>query len=214
MGGYEHHTKPEIIAFLEGAHMEAMQRAIDLVSGLKNDVSKQILGRYLEPFQYQTMLVTFTESSNFFELRSPIDGHYLDTLDIVEQCGEKLRPSEVNMQFLAYKMREAMRTCTADKTGAHMPFYTQELAEYSQEQQAYICAARCARLSYLNFDGKSEPEKDLILANKLVREGHWSPFEHVAFASFSNMAFANFRGWRSLRSRIQEGRYIPLEFGE
>jgi len=43
-----------------------------------------------------------------------------------------------------------------------------------------ISTARCARISYDNFEGKDDYEADLKLFNGLKQSEHWSPFEHVA----------------------------------
>lgn len=45
-----------------------------------------------------------------------------------------------------------------------------------------IATARCARTSYLNFEGKDDYETDIRLHNQLSAMGHWSPFEHCAQA--------------------------------
>lgn len=45
-----------------------------------------------------------------------------------------------------------------------------------------IATARCARLSYLNHDGKIDYGKDIQLHNQLLLDKHMSPFEHCARA--------------------------------
>ncbi len=45
-----------------------------------------------------------------------------------------------------------------------------------------IATARCARISYLNFDGTDDYEKDIKLHDRLASMFHWSPFEHCAKA--------------------------------
>ena len=45
-----------------------------------------------------------------------------------------------------------------------------------------IATARCARVSYLNFEGKDDYVKDIELHDILANSGHWSPFEHCAKA--------------------------------
>ena len=41
-----------------------------------------------------------------------------------------------------------------------------------------IATARCARLSYMTFDGEIDYEKDIQLHDQLLESGHASPFEH------------------------------------
>tara|TARA_R110002012_G_scaffold59679_5_gene156322 strand:- start:670 stop:1758 length:1089 start_codon:yes stop_codon:yes gene_type:complete len=45
-----------------------------------------------------------------------------------------------------------------------------------------IATARCARISYLNFEGEDDYEADIKLYDRLLKEGHMSPFEHCARA--------------------------------
>ena len=45
-----------------------------------------------------------------------------------------------------------------------------------------IATARCARVSYLNFEGKDDYEADIKLYDILKSSGHYSPFEHCARA--------------------------------
>lgn len=43
-----------------------------------------------------------------------------------------------------------------------------------------IATARCARLSYMTFDGEINYEKDIQLHDDLLQDRHFSPFEHCA----------------------------------
>ena len=45
-----------------------------------------------------------------------------------------------------------------------------------------IATARCARLSYMTFEGKIDYEKDIALHDQLFNSKHYSPFEHCARA--------------------------------
>ena len=46
------------------------------------------------------------------------------------------------------------------------------------ELKIRIATARCARLSYMTFDGEIDYEKDLKLHDTLLESHHASPFEH------------------------------------
>ena len=54
-----------------------------------------------------------------------------------------------------------------------------------------IATARCARLSYMTFDGEIDYEKDIQLHDRLLADGHMSPFEHCARA-MTNLEYRNF----------------------
>jgi thymidylate synthase ThyX len=41
-----------------------------------------------------------------------------------------------------------------------------------------VSVGRCARVSYLTHDGVRDPEKDIALHDRLMGDGHMSPFEH------------------------------------
>jgi len=48
------------------------------------------------------------------------------------------------------------------------------------EMKVKIATARCARTSYINYEGKDDYAADLKLFDNLSRQEHWSPFEHCA----------------------------------
>lgn len=54
-----------------------------------------------------------------------------------------------------------------------------------------IATARCARLSYMTFDGEIDYEKDIELHDKLLVNRHMSPFEHCARA-MSDLEYYSF----------------------
>lgn len=93
----------------------------------------------------------------------------------------------------------------------HMPFSNEELGlteaalnelpptESKLMARVKICIARCARLSYLTFDGVFSIVADLNLCEKLIADGHQSPLEHVAQAMGGDDVHGNLRGFRSYR---------------
>ena len=82
-----------------------------------------------------------------------------------------------------------------------------------------IATARCARLSYMTFDGEIDYIKDIQLHDRLLADKHMSPFEHCARAMSDfeyNDAFDkqengklslgwcnNFRGWIQYRYLVE-----------
>lgn len=61
-----------------------------------------------------------------------------------------------------------------------------------QKLRLKIATARCARLSYMTFDGEIDYEKDLKLHDTLLESHHMSPFEHCARA-MSDEEYESFR---------------------
>jgi hypothetical protein len=140
-------------------------------------VHKSISNRLLEPFAHMTTLVSATEWSNFFHLRAHAD-------------------AQPEFRVLAFLMLEAYLHSEPAERDTHRPF-----GEEAPEGREYeVATARCARLSYLTFDGEHAPEKDVALHDGLVKAGHWSPFEHCADALEDPDKWSgNFRGWLQYR---------------
>jgi len=163
-------------------------------------VTKQFSNRLLEPFLWHTAIVTATDWENFFALRAE-------------------DAAEIHIQDLAYKVLDVMNESTPKRLKAgewHLPFGDKieipKLMEYfdskglsHRSNEDYneairkIAAARCARVSYLNFDGTDDYGKDIALFDRLASSGHCSPMEHVAQALDSDQRIGNFAGWKQLR---------------
>ena len=108
--------------------------------------------------------------------------------------------AEIHMMALAEAMWDAMNESTPNQLEAgewHIPFgdnfnikkLRTELfqghledsdIEAIQNAKVKIATARCARVSYLNYEGTDDYDKDIRLFNMLLQSGHMSPFEHCA----------------------------------
>ena len=186
---------------------------------LSMGVSKQYANRVLEPFSWATVVVTATEWANFFALRC----HYMAQPEICELA----------MQMLAAFQNSTPQPLTAGQW--HLPFIKQEDHDevwdenmdhmqingtpiYDNAEVAIKrSVARCARVSYLNHDGKkSTIQEDLALYDRLLGSApvHASPAEHQAMARnivedcFANRGFTdkqysgNLRGWIQYRKTL------------
>lgn len=135
---------------------------------MKAGAHKQVVNRIIEPWTHTVEIVTATEEAweNFFRLR----------------IHEAADPT---IHDLAIRIRHEMnRSLPAILVPGdwHLPLVTkEERTNFPFEITRRISAARCARVSYLNHD-KSKPmiATDLDLADRLMRDHHWSPFEHQA----------------------------------
>lgn len=148
---------------------------------------KQVSNRYLEPWAHMTTIVTATEFGNFFNLRAHKD-------------------AQPEFQELAFKMlAEHLKSLPRRlKFGDwHLPFADKYLEEGpSTAQLLKIVTARCARISYMNFEGDIDHEKDYELHDSLLRAGHVSPFEHAAMAADTDEFSGNFRGYIQYRKTL------------
>ena len=105
--------------------------------------------------------------------------------------------AEIHMQALAEAMWDAMNESTPKelKSGEwHIPFGDRltsfdfgdrQIKENLLNLKIKISTARCARLSYMTFDGKIDYEKDIKLHDTLLESQHMSPFEHCCRAMTS-----------------------------
>lgn len=120
--------------------------------------------------------------------------------------------AEIHMQALAEAMWDAMNESTPKKLQAgewHIPFKDSVNDGKAAQAQSpnialglagltlndvriKIATARCARLSYMTFDGEIDYEKDIKLHDTLLESQHMSPFEHCARA-MDEEEYARFR---------------------
>ena len=154
---------------------------------------------------YHTVLITATEWENFMALRNHED-------------------AEIHIKEAAVKILEALNSSTPKllkKDEWHIPFgddldYERVSKMYSENSivpdklirglMVEIATARCARVSYLNFEGKDDYAADIKLCDRLFGSipRHLSPTEHVAQAVESGDFIANFRGFKQYRKFFQD----------
>lgn len=197
--------------WITAAHIATYQ-AEELV---KIGLHKQIANRVLEPFMHMTTLATATDLGNFFALRAHEEAQpefqvlaykMLDTYQQHEPT--ELADGEWHIPFGDAMPDSWLNDWFNDGSGVvHMS--PEEFAEAKQQLKLKIATARCARTSYLNFDGSNDVFKDVELHNRLADSGHWSPFEHCAKAS-PNSRSGNFTGWTQYRKQFtNENRKDP-----
>lgn len=154
----------------------------------KLGVHKQVVNRLIEPWTHITVIATATNLTNFFALRLN-------------------KGAQPEFQVLAYKMLEEYLRSQPKILHPgewHIPFGDKIEGEFTAEERIQIATARCARVSYLNFEGNIDHIKDFGLHNTLVDEGHMSPTEHVAqcLGLFETAPLSNLTGWRQYRKQF------------
>ena len=169
---------------------------------------KQWANRLLEPFDTITTIVTGTKWENFFGLR----------------CHPDAQPE---FQNLAWKMADLYYNRNPGRLVDgewHLPYIKE--ADFFDEDDNLVpenidlflrCSvARCARVSYLNHD-RSDPDqaKDVALHDRLLADGHMSPFEHQARAGRSADNTSNFGwGWSQYRKRLDKPEVRSFDYAE
>jgi len=139
--------------------------------------------------------------------------------------------AEIHMMTLAEAMYDAINESTPKKLKAgewHIPYgddidvfklnselnheplsipYTEDQKLWLNEQRIKIATARCARVSYtvVGEEGKKPNyENDIKLYDRLLESGHYSPFEHVALCKHDSKNYANFKGFKQIRTILEE----------
>ena len=177
------------------------------------NIHKQTVNRLLEPFMWQTVIVTATEWSNFFALRAN------------PQAQPEIREIAEWMQ----RLHQESEPTELQSGEWHMPYLQSDerpLVDDDPERMQQVSAARCARVSYLTQDGKRDLEEDVKLYARLKNGGHLSPLEHVATPAWHvattpweprvsgwddgvigkrSEQHGNLRGWKQLR------KFVPNE---
>ncbi len=187
---------------------DARDAAVRVVQNLNQvHLHKQIVNRLLEPFLWQTAIVSSTEWDNFFEQRaSPIctncGGKGFDTLYYQLSdpsthkcsgckgtgCGPSLASPE--MTAIADAMRNALKGSKPVKRLWHMPYVDEDYDPSEIEMVKQISIGRCANGGTFGFDGEPlSPSQSIRIFDKLknATPPHMSPFEHVAMAEEPQM---------------------------
>lgn len=164
---------------------------------------KQIANHVLNPYAWSTCIVSGTEWSNFFALRTD-PAAQPEIRKIAEMMKEVYLASDPNL-LMAGEW--------------HLPYLEEDWKDrYSLDVAKMASTARCARVSYLNQDKEINVQSDITLYERLVSGGHLSPLEHVAtpvgqemklvgpgWNEYFSPMIGNFKGWKQLR------KFIPNE---
>ncbi len=152
---------------------------------------KQFVNRSLAPYMWIRALISSTEWDNFFHLRI-----------------EKSAQPEI--QAPARMMKECLETQNPKQLAWgewHLPFINADHEGLDIGTLRKISTARAARVSYLSHDGSHDPAKDITLHDRLLADGHMSPFEHCAQAwEVGPAAGSNFDpSWFQYRKVVELG---------
>lgn len=173
--------------------LQARDYAVEQATKLSNlGLTKQIVNRVLEPFMWHTVIVTASEWENFFALRAhpAAEIHIADLAEKMlvaynESTPKKLKEGDWHIPFGDKFDQERLSDLVAQEMKKNGKGNTREVLNLIKVK---IATARCARVSYMNFEGKDDYEADIALFDRLSSSGHFSPFEHCARV-MSNMEY-------------------------
>lgn len=182
----EEELKGEELVAVKAVWEKGMESALELATRLDSlGLHKQLANRVLEPWMDVEQLTTGTDWSNFEGLRCHKDAQpelqYIARMAMTEirlSTPQYLQVGEWHLPFITQHELDHMAQIALDIN----PTRVTSLGQYDLFTR--FSAARCARTSYLNHEGKVDYDKDLELFDKLVGNdpGHWSPLEHVCQA--------------------------------
>lgn len=152
----------------------------------RGQVHKQIVNRILEPFTHIRVVVTSTSWANFYGLRDHEDAQPEIRLlaqamkkAYEESVPQKLKKGDWHLPYIrSVDCANAYNHCKYQRITRDEPSNEEILGLLLK-----VSAARCARASYNNFEGKpSTISDDLDLFAKLIEKQpiHASPTEHQA----------------------------------
>lgn len=162
----------------------------------------------------------------------------LKELTWFEWQGANDSQAEIHIQALAEAMWDAMKENTpkqlkegewhipfGDKMAVNLETLRQNfiypnpnnqdvIDEEIQKLKIKIATARCARLSYMTFDGAIDYEKDIKLHDQLLESGHMSPFEHCAEVMSEEIYSSFIKGYCEMNwtDRVSDD-FITIEGG-
>lgn len=209
----------------EAWHFTAWMSAISAKAFNDAEYHKQIVNRILEPYTYIDVLVTATDFNNWFALRD----HPAAQPEIRELAHAMFLAGQESVPQLLLKGQWHLPYIKASDRDLIIEYLNKDRIIRSIPTEEDILAillkmsaARCARVSYKLFDGKSPSvENDLKLFEDLLvsRPVHASPSEHQATPDFPIkgtllMGWENSNLHGNLTGWIQHRKLIPNEYIE
>ncbi len=144
-------------------------------------LTKQVVNRLLEPFMWHTVICTGTEWENFFALRAhpAAEIHIAKLAELMLEEYNKSTPKELKDGEWHIPFGDKFDGQRLYNTAIDLGLDGND-SKVMENLRIKIATARCARVSYLNFEGKDDFEADIKLHDNLSKMGHMSPFEHCA----------------------------------
>lgn len=140
-------------------------------------MAKELLNRILEPYMKVKGVVSATEWDNFIQLRANPE-------------------AQDDINYLAQDIKSLL----ADNEPTFVHAGQCHLPDFGEDPTEVV--ENIARVSYGNHRSTSKREPG-DLYHQLANSGHWSPFEHVAFAQEDSKGSNFDSSWTQLRSILE-----------
>jgi thymidylate synthase ThyX len=187
--------------FLDNTWKRLSKEAISNIERLSfegEEVTKQITNRLLEPFMFHKAVITTNEFGfeNFISQRLSEEAeiHMKHVASLMLESynnseAKKLDELDYHIPYLDNINSDILKSILFENYKDALMSTEQWSSEF-KKLKVKISVARLARTSYTEVGEKSEKNtekeqyiKDIALHDKLIEQGHWSPFEHIAYSS-------------------------------
>lgn len=135
-------------------------------------IHKQNVNRLLEPFSWHEAVITSSYWDNFLDLRNHDE-------------------AQPEIHAMAALVDAVLRASNPEKTWIHLPFIAPE--DFPMNEQDFTgiydvslrSSTECAQISFRDKSNAVKATATSALGKRLFASKHFSPFEHVAFATDS-----------------------------
>lgn len=164
---------PSEQAEARGHWLNVRDAAVD-AAGWLTHTDKSRVNRLLEPFMWHTAIITATDWSNFFALRTDANAQpeFRTIASMMLDAYLASTPSLLTSSEWHLPLVDDVEIWTEANT------YPEPWIDW--EMWRKVCVGRCARVSYLTHDGVRDLQADIALHDRLMTNGHLSPHEHAA----------------------------------
>ena len=223
IGFQKDHKGMQGVEYFEGEeHLQCVQdwlnardSAIESATSFTHPVTKQLKNRLLEPFMWHTAIVTATEFENFFRLRAHPDAeiHIGELASKMLEAYNNSKPDQLKEGEWHIPFRNNINLKTLSDVAIKLGYSEIEVGDDYKFMEIIapdlirkISIARCARISYVNYEGKDDYEADIKLCDRLFGSvpRHLSPTEHVAMAIDTEVLYGNFKGFVQYRKMFDD----------
>lgn len=191
--------------------LKARDSAVESAVNFKLPVTKQLRNRLLEPFMWHRVIISGTDFGNLTALRAHKDTeiHFADLAykmidELNKSIPKQLKVGEWHIPFGDKIDEDRLILTNLVLTKLYSGYEAHQLVK--DEAKKKIAVARCARISYLNYEGKDDYEADIKLCDRLFGSvpRHLSPTEHVAQALDKPENIGNFCGFKQYRKFFED----------
>lgn len=202
--------RDEVRSVIVAEWLRAKDNAIESARQmLRLGAPKQVVNRILEPWMFIEVIISGTEWNNLFSLRDHemAEPHFQHLARLMktahaESVSKRLPAGAWHLPFIGVDVDDD--NAIADFVSRWAEAMNVTYSEAFEKAVPRIAVGRCARVSYLNHEGRRAIADDLALCDRLCVQSplHAAPGEHVAYALSTLKPSGNFYGFEQFRKTL------------